>query len=114
MRLKSGVSIQGLHEKICKALGYFEGVYKAYNLSESFVITSGTEDPPDTEDLRESTHRASSLHPTGRAVDIRTWGFTKQDLHDIAQTAQDVLGEDYDIIVEIDHLHVEYEGDQHG
>lgn len=110
MRLKAGVSIQGIHRKICEALGYFNGVYADHNLDGSFVVTSGTEDPPDSEDVREAHHSASSLHPCGRAVDLRTWGFTKQDLHDIAQTAQDVLGEDYDIIVEIDHLHIEYEG----
>ena len=109
MKLKAGVSIQGIHPKITKALGYFDEVYTAYNLPESAVVTSGTEDPPDTEDVREMAHSASSLHPCGRAVDLRTWDFTKKDLIDIVATAQDVLGDDYDIVLEVDHIHVEYD-----
>jgi hypothetical protein len=77
------------------------------------VITSGR---------REPTPGGSSLHPKGRAMDIRIWYFRDtQHIREFARRLRVILGPDFDVVVEgpaatdpkyrnrQPHIHVEYD-----
>lgn len=58
----------------------------------------------------DGTHKAGSLHYSGDALDWRIWesnaaGVTSQIVGELAG----YLGADYDVILESDHIHVEYD-----
>ena len=57
------------------------------------------------------THSPNSLHYSGNAIDLRVWGLTDAQLADWAQRIRDEIGDDYDVIDEGDHIHVEYDPD---
>jgi len=57
----------------------------------------------------DSTHSAQSKHPLGLAEDYRTRDVTPSDLSDMIDDTRATLGRDYDIVLESDHLHVEYD-----
>ncbi len=80
---------------------------------KDLVITSGR---------RPKTPGGSSLHPEGRAMDIRVWYLdSPQNQHAFAEELQKRLGEDFDVVVEgpasrvefyrnrPPHIHVEYD-----
>ena len=49
-----------------------------------------------------------SLHYQGKAFDLRTWHV----IEEVAKQLRTYLGKDYDVIVEKDHIHVEYDPKQ--
>jgi hypothetical protein len=60
----------------------------------------------------DSNHDATSLHFTNRAFDIRVKniiGDVKKEARLWAEKMQIALGDDYDVILEKDHIHVEYQ-----
>jgi hypothetical protein len=57
----------------------------------------------------DSTHSAQSLHYEGLAEDYRTRDVAPSELPKMIAEARAILGADYDVIVESDHLHVEYD-----
>ena len=79
---------------------------------KDIVITSG---------LRPRTKGGSSLHQTGRAMDVRSRGLTREGQRLYAARLQEILGEDFDVIVEgphatnpryvnrVAHIHIEYD-----
>ncbi|MEE9273305.1 MAG: hypothetical protein V3U57_08575 [Robiginitomaculum sp.] len=62
------------------------------------VITSGS----------DGTHSTGSLHYDGNAVDLRTNNLTQAQTMAVASALSTLLGSGYDVVVEIDHIHVEY------
>ncbi|PHQ68463.1 MAG: hypothetical protein COB92_00595 [Robiginitomaculum sp.] len=63
------------------------------------VITSGG----------DGTHSTNSLHYDGNAVDLRTNNLTQAQTTTVASALSTSLGSDYDVVVESDHIHVEYD-----
>ena len=63
------------------------------------VITSGV----------EGVHGRSSEHFKGDAVDFRTRHLTPEQEANISSEVRDRLGDDFDVVLESDHLHVEYD-----
>lgn len=58
----------------------------------------------------DGTHKADSLHYLGRAWDIRIRDLPHiGDARDWANNLKDALGPDWDVILESDHLHLEYQ-----
>lgn len=83
------------------------------------VITSGR---------RKRTPGGSSLHPDGRAMDIRQWylrdtryGGSREKLYEFVRKLREILGEDFDVVIEgpdaedekyrdrQPHIHIEYQ-----
>lgn len=61
---------------------------------------------------QDSTHGAGSMHPLGRAVDLRTKNLTPAEKHGLRDRVRERLGDAYDVILEDEggpneHLHVE-------
>lgn len=64
------------------------------------VITSGI----------DGVHSPNSLHYALRAIDIRSYNFPNAAaLGDFAQELKAELGPSYDIVIEADHIHVEFD-----
>ena len=94
MSLKAGVRVLGIRPELVLALRIVEAVYQAHGAP--FVITS----------IMEGTHKRASLHYLGCAADVR---LPPQDAVSIVAEAKAALGEDYDVILEGDHVHVEFQ-----
>lgn len=78
-------------------------VYEHFGLGEG-TVTCGI----------EGWHSRTSLHPKGKAQDYRTWGLdgkqlSRQDKMEIANMIRLKLGPDFDVIIEKDHIHVEFD-----
>jgi len=57
----------------------------------------------------EGLHSKYSLHPLGRAVDLRIWAYDSAQLDALVNEVRERLGKDYDIVIEKDHVHLEYD-----
>ena len=98
MRLKDGVSVNGLKPECIIALSICNEVYKNYGID--MVITSGT----------EGKHSKNSLHYVGFAFDLRTNNIQyTSDVNLIVKDIKDALTDEYDIVLEKDHLHIEFQ-----
>ena len=94
MSLKAGVRVLGIRPEVVLALRIVEAVYQAHGAP--FVITS----------VMEGTHKRASLHYVGCAADVR---LPPQDAVSIVAEAKAALGDDFDVILEGDHVHVEFQ-----
>ena len=63
------------------------------------TITSGS----------DGTHMTGSLHSKGNAIDYRTSHLTSEQRSKVAAACKEALGENFDVVLESDHLHVEYD-----
>lgn len=62
-------------------------------------LTSGT----------EGKHSPGSLHYVGLAIDIGLLNIPQNTRIIIRDSARDALGLEYDVVLESDHLHIEYQ-----
>jgi len=99
MRVKrKNTSIIGLKQEIeCT----FPTIQKAYDFfGVEFVVTSGTE--------RYKHKSVFSRHYIGMAIDIRIRDFTKKDLKMFFVMLKNLLGSQYNIRMEKNHIHIAY------
>lgn len=87
--IKQGV-MGSLSAKAQKGFGRVAMIYS--NRKKDFFCTS----------IREGNHSAGSLHYIGDAFDFRRQGINKSDI-------KFALGEQFDVVMEKDHVHVEYD-----
>lgn len=66
---------------------------------QSFIVTS----------INDSVHSSGSLHYKGRAFDLRTRNLKGITPQGMALMLKGQLGKDFDVVVEKDHIHVEYD-----
>ena len=59
----------------------------------------------------DGEHGPNSLHPKGRAFDFRIWYLPAQTRADVANALQARLGDEFDVVLEHDHIHVEWDPD---
>lgn len=97
MKLKPGVKIQGTRPEILFAIFVAEGIYK--EKKEEVVVTS----------LNDGVHSKGSLHYAGLAADLRTSFFTIQDQQIVTTKLIAALGDGYDVVLEDDHIHIEFQ-----
>ena len=95
--IKKGVKAQGVQPEIVLAIQEAREVYR--DLDAELVITS----------LRDGKHMKSSLHYSGLAVDLRTRHLSSGDRATAAARLRVVLGPEYDVVLESDHIHVEHD-----
>ncbi len=94
MLIKAGVDISRLRPVIRKKLTITERIVYAIT-GEELVITS----------TYEGTHSAGSLHYRHEAIDIRRTNKPDTVVREIRRE----LGHDYDVVLENDHIHIEYD-----
>jgi len=96
MLLKAGVDISRLNREIRRALPKIENVYKPYGYE--LIITS----------TYEGNHGAGSLHYGDDAIDTRKE--TKFE-RNVVKDLKVGLGTAFDVVLEMDHIHIEYDPD---
>ena len=94
MLIKAGVDISRLRPEIRKKLNMIEVVLSKYGNTE-LVITS----------TYEGTHSAGSLHYANLAIDIRLPAADGG----VVRHLKAVLLDDYDVVLEHNHIHIEYD-----
>lgn len=94
--LKPGVRILGLRPELILGITIAQEVYRQHSIE--FVITS----------VMEGTHTRASIHYAGGAADLR-----RPPSDDVANLLINdlklALGEDFDVILEGDHIHMEFQ-----
>ena len=68
---------------------------------QELIITEGT----------GSKHGRGSLHYVGLAADLRTrfWKNSPETLQAVADALRERLGDEFDVVVEATHIHIEYQ-----
>ena len=94
MLIKAGVDISRLKRPIRRALNKIAVVVWAIE-REELVITS----------TYEGNHSERSLHYADLAVDIRKYKRATR----LTLELREKLGRDYDVVLESDHIHIEYD-----
>ena len=94
MLIKAGVDISRLNREIRRSLPKVEAVYNQY--LEEFVITS----------TFEGNHGAGSLHYADDAYDV---GLPEENPEEIYLAIKEDLGASFDVVLERDHIHLEYD-----
>ena len=97
MRIKPGASVKGIQPEMAVALIVIDSAYSQIGVEA--VLTSGT----------DGAHGVHSLHPDGKAVDIRTNNVHAAALPDLVCNVKGMLGPEFDAVLESDHLHVEFD-----
>jgi hypothetical protein len=95
--VKSGVTLKTLKPEILKAL---EIAQRAYTLFGFKLTVTSTND---------SKHMRGSKHYVDQAFDTRVWGIKLEMQKCIVDFAKAKLGKDYDIVIEKDHIHWEWD-----
>src|SRR4051812_710734 len=92
------VRVEGVQPPIWYALGIVEVVYRINGLR--CTVTS----------LTDGKHGENSLHAKGLAGDVRTRGLNDILLRTIHGSINSILNPlGYDIVLEKDHIHIEYQ-----
>ena len=98
--LKQGVAIHGISPEVLLGIIICHPVFAKYKVP--LTITSN----------RDGKHKVGSLHYTGYAVDLRLPSRASQEEEvdlSVLVECREALGSNYDIILESDHLHLEYD-----
>lgn len=98
--LKPGVRVAGLRPEILFAVIAAERV--CAEMGVDCVITACV----------DGVHKAGSLHYCGLAVDLRSRDFGPGDADEAIARIKQCLGADYDVVLENDHIHVEFDQEQ--
>lgn len=92
------VNLNNVHHAIFYAIAKAHEVYTDLGVYD-LVITSA----------RDSKHGDNSLHPDGKAIDIKTKTLPEEHRQKSADMIQEILGDDFDVVFEGDHTHIEFD-----
>jgi len=99
IKLKHGVKLRGIRPEMVLGHGIVASVFDRYGLL-GCTITSAN----------DSQHGSGSLHFNGSALDYRTRDFYPEiDKTAFTSDIKDALGPEFDVVLESDHIHVEYQ-----
>ena len=95
LKIKPGVSLSGVHVET--VIGLI--VAWSHHPSQSVTVTS----------VVEGRHSHGSKHYCGNAIDLRTKDISAQDAISWANAVSSALGAQFDVVLESDHLHIEFD-----
>lgn len=101
MLRKKSATLEGVQWQMFEAAIEIEPIFKA--AGSELTITSGT----------DGLHNSGSLHYSGLALDFRTRDLNPSVVLRVAASCRTALGVEYDVVVEADHLHIEYQPKEH-
>lgn len=101
MLTKPNVILYGLSGIMRPVLIEAERIYKDHGHFDGVIVTSGL----------DGVHSAGSLHYYGLALDFGIHPFTSPIVDRIVVDLRLALGNSYDVVLEKDHIHVEYDPD---
>ncbi len=103
MNFENRVDQTKIKKEIKDKYSEIEHAFRTYATSWGPTVTYGT----------EGIHSPGSLHYKGFAIDIRTYnlpgGCQGSVVKKIVQELKIKLGYNYDVILETDHIHIEYD-----
>src|SRR5689334_8528655 len=94
---KDGVSLSRLQPQLVLGLIAAYSVFEVHNYD--FTITS----------VCDGVHKTDSLHYVGAAADLRIWSIGHTDVDILVRDLRRALGSNFDVVLEVDHIHVEYD-----
>lgn len=97
LEFKPGVSVDGIKKEIITIIGFLSYVFES--MGKPLVITSCT----------DGKHMKGSKHYSGNAIDIRIRHLTQKEIDSLIRRFKLWYDKDYDIVLEKDHIHVEYD-----
>jgi hypothetical protein len=80
----------------------------AAQIAESIYLMHGAPKLVITSAL-EGRHKEGSRHYSGYALDLRIWDIPHGHVPMIVSELKAALGADYDVVLEADHIHVEFD-----
>lgn len=95
---KDGVKVDGVKKETIELMLLLNGYFVAH-VGKEFVITSCT----------DGKHMKGSKHYSGYAIDIRTRHLSVYEINNLLAWFKSHHDKEYDIVVENDHIHVEYD-----
>ncbi len=100
LNIKPGVRLAGVRPELLIAIIAAERVCAA--AGHDLTITAGV----------DGRHMPASLHYAGAAFDLRTRDLAAEDVPKIVEHLKACLADDFDVVIENDHIHVEYQPKQ--
>ncbi|MCI0349105.1 MAG: hypothetical protein L0Z53_06730 [Acidobacteriales bacterium] len=97
LSLKQGVRVLGIRPELLLALMVAESIYR--DRGTRLVVTS----------LIDGAHSVGSLHYAGAAADLR---LPPDNAPAVVTLLKEALGADYDVVLEADHIHLEFQPKQ--
>ena len=98
IKTKSGVKINGLKPEMVMGLVVTEGYFNGNGIPD-MTVTSAV----------DGVHGFGSLHYVGYAVDVRTWEILNELLPKFTGGLSEALGPEFDVVLESDHIHIEFQ-----
>ena len=97
LKLKAGVRCVGMKPELMLAVAICHEIYSKWECD--CIITS----------MCDGRHSSGSLHYSGAAIDLRTRHITDTTADGITKELKNNLGVDFDVVLEDDHIHVEFQ-----
>ena len=97
MKLKPGVKIVGINPELIMGLMAAQKVFDALGID--MVVTS----------VMDGKHSSTSLHYAGNAADIRISNIPTKLVTQVSTHIASALPNDFDVILETDHIHLEFQ-----
>lgn len=105
MKLKQSgtrpATIQGVCPEIVFAIMVAQIEYWGVKPGGRMVVTGGTDG--------KEWRKPWSLHPSGKAFDIRDRNLPESLKKEFAVSLREALGDEFDVVQESDHIHVEFD-----
>ncbi len=97
-QFKAGVQHHNMADELTRHYHKIDDIHR-YWVKREAVITSA----------RDGQHKSNSLHYQGKAIDLRISDMPPGRERDVVRELQRALGSDFDIVLESDHIHLEYD-----
>lgn len=108
MYIKPGVRLVGMKPEMFFALQVadnlairmqWHALKEGLPIFEEPVLTSGV----------DGAHSYGSLHYSGNAADLRSHHYNADQIVEFVRALSERLGQNYDVVAEEDHIHLEYQ-----
>jgi hypothetical protein len=96
--IKAGVDLRGIAPQLAIAYTIASNIYQRH-CNVPCIITSAS----------DGKHGVNSLHYKGKALDLRTYNLPTASVNLVVHSLKDALGEQFDVVLESDHIHVEFD-----
>lgn len=110
MKYKDGVIIQitKVVDNQPEKLNYSPFIERAMTIADAILMALDNKEIVVTSIL-DGVHSNRSLHYKGLAFDMRTHIYTQYEISKLMGNLKWMLGANYDVVLEKDHIHIEYD-----
>jgi len=97
LRLKNkSVNLDGLSIDLVKAIPFIMQIWSQWGVRDLFITSAN-----------DAAHMENSKHFSGNAIDIRSRNIP--NCIEMCVEIREALGPDFDVVIESDHVHIEYD-----